>query len=455
MEKTDDISSQNEKPANIPNILNIDTNLETYDVVIDVTSIKNLNNPGWNIEYHGNKEEQKSYIQSKNNIVVSVLGNSNRGKTHILQRLSGTNLGTGYQVQTKGLSLKFHKGLIFLDTAGTNIPLLLEEGQERPNEAEIQNVKLCQIITNYIIQKFVVEYADIIICVIGMLNAKEQIFLNKIKKLCENKKRLIVIHNLVKCESCKEIEKYKDETLLKMISCKLKEKKIPDFGDNKEKLFNKYFIEENNKYVKHFIFANDDKDKSEDLKKYNETTINFIKTKIKIERKKPKNFFQNFLKHIEDISSSVLKQKIIPKIDNDIIKCEEKEIIPKQIKADELDNIIFIGKEYEPLYRFYRRGLYFVFEIQMCAKNYEITKVDHEDGVGKETNFIVEGIRKLDLFDEKEYFTNKRANFINFKITPKVRLSDFGISFISKKHEHSELKNGILYYIYKILKEIK
>ena len=139
---------------------------DPYNVVIDVTSIKNLNNPGWNIIYHGKKNEQKSNIHLKSKIVISVLGNSNRGKTYLLQLLSGNNLESGYQVQTKGLSLKFYNDLIFLDTAGTNIPLLLEEGQERLNEAEIQNVKLCQIITNYIIQKFVVEYADILICVV-------------------------------------------------------------------------------------------------------------------------------------------------------------------------------------------------------------------------------------------------------------------------------------------------
>jgi hypothetical protein len=442
------------QPPDIPGI-KPKQKFDPYNVVIDVTSIKNLNNPGWNIIYHGKKNEQKSNIHLKSKIVISVLGNSNRGKTYLLQLLSGSNLESGYQVQTKGLSLKFYNDLIFLDTAGTNIPLLLEEGQKRLNEAEIQNVKLCQIITNYIIQKFVVEYADILICVVGMLNAKEQIYLNKIKKLCEDKKELIVIHNLVKCESCEDIEKYKNETLLKMISCKLIEMNIPGFGDNNENLFNKYFIEEDNKHVKHFIFANDDKTKSKELEKYNKTTLNFIKTNIKIQKKKQKDFLKNFLKHIEDISSSVLKQKISPIIENDIIKCNEKEIIPKKIKADELDNIIFIGKEYEPLYRFYRRGKYFVFEIQICIKKYDIKKVEHEYVLGKETKFIAEGTRKLDLFDEKEYLTNKRVNFTNFKIITRVKLHDFGIVFISKEPAHIELKNGILFYIYKIKKELK
>ena len=102
---------------------------------------------------------------------------------------------------------------------------------------------------NYILQNFVIEYADIVICVVGMLDSKEQIFLSKIKKLCEGKKELIVIHNLVKCESCEDIEKYKNEILLKMMSCELKERVIPDFGENKENLFIKYYIEEKNPLV--------------------------------------------------------------------------------------------------------------------------------------------------------------------------------------------------------------
>jgi len=192
-----------------------------YDIIIDINSIKNLNSLGWNIIYSGDKKKQRKIIESENKIIISVLGNSNRGKTYILQKLCGENLESGYQIQTKGLSMKFHGELIYLDTAGTNTPLLLEEGKKRPNETDLQNIHLCQIITNYIIQTFVIEYADILICVIGMLNSAEQIFLKKIKKLCENKKELIVIHNLIKCETRADVEKYKEEILLQMISVKL------------------------------------------------------------------------------------------------------------------------------------------------------------------------------------------------------------------------------------------
>ena len=113
-----------------------------YDVIIDITSIKKLNNPGWKIIYN-NREN----IEEKNWLVVSVLGNSKRGKTHFLQKLSGNNVLCGYQVQTKGLSLKLYWDCIFLDIAGANTPLLVENNERRPSDEEIRNIRLCQIIT--------------------------------------------------------------------------------------------------------------------------------------------------------------------------------------------------------------------------------------------------------------------------------------------------------------------
>ena len=348
-----------------------------YDVIIDIKSIQNLNQKGWNIIYSGKKENKKEMVKNRSKIIISVFGNSNRGKTYLLQKLSGENLESGYQIQTKGLSMKFHGSLIYLDTAGTNTPLLLEDNMIRPNEAELQKIHLCQIITNYIIQKYVVEHADILLCVIGMLNSAEQIFLQKIKKLCENKKKLIVIHNLIKCETSEDIEKYKNETLLQMISNQLVEKPIPNFSDKYENLFNKFFIEKGNPHIKHFIYANDEK-KSEEINYYNKTTLDYIKILIKMEKEKKKNLLELLIKHIKYISSCVLQKEITPEIEEkttDLIKCKEnEEIIPKDIKADELDNMIFIGKEFQPLYRYYKRGKYFIIEIQLCSQFYEFEK---------------------------------------------------------------------------------
>ena len=52
-----------------------------YDVVIDIKSIKDLNKTGWNIIYSGNKENKRKMIESGYKTIISVLGNTNRGKT--------------------------------------------------------------------------------------------------------------------------------------------------------------------------------------------------------------------------------------------------------------------------------------------------------------------------------------------------------------------------------------
>jgi hypothetical protein len=275
-----------------------------------------------------------------------------------------------------------------------------------------------------------------------MLNSAEQIFLEKIKKLCENKKELYVIHNLIKCETRVDLEKYKEEILLQMISVKLVEKKIPGTQ-------NKYFIEEGNKHIKHFLFANDEK-KSEEIDVYNKTTLDFIETCIKLGRKNQNNLFDKIINHIKYISSFVLQKEITPIIEKDKIKCKE-EIIPKDIKADELDNIIFIGKEFEPLHRYYTKGNYFIIEIQLCSK-YDKLAINHSfDRDSKETIFRISGERILNDRDENEnnYLTNKRKNFKHFKIESRIKLSDLGVKHITKEPKMTQMKYGILFIIYK------
>ena len=172
-----------------------------YDLIINIDSIRFLQNPGWKIEYfertNYDKDKIRKAVEDSKMTIVSVLGNSNRGKTHLLQKLSDIKLKSGYQIQTKGLSIKIYgKDIILLDTAGTNAPLLIDNINNDiwPVQKELDHIHLCQIITNYILQSFIINQTHILICVIGMLTASEQNFLNKIKKFSKNRKKLIVIH---------------------------------------------------------------------------------------------------------------------------------------------------------------------------------------------------------------------------------------------------------------------
>ena len=201
-----------------------------YDIIIDINSIRFLNNRGWKILYpNKNEDEMKKILKFAKKNIVSILGHSNRGKTFILEKLSDICLKSGYQVHTKGISIKVpeDQNILLLDTQGTNAPLLLEDDEEdKRNEInfikELEHINLCQIITNYLIQTFIIKEAKTLICVVGMLTSSESIFLNKVKKNCRNIKQLIVIHNLINYYNKKDIKKNKKEILLNNILIKFK-----------------------------------------------------------------------------------------------------------------------------------------------------------------------------------------------------------------------------------------
>lgn len=431
---------------------------DDYDLIININSIRFLHDPGWKIEYNETnglkKADIKNAVESSKMTIVSVLGNSNRGKTHILHKLSGVNLKAGYQIQTKGLSIKiYRKDIILLDTAGANAPLLLET-ENRPNQNEIEHIHLCQIITNYILQAFVIKQAHVLICVIGMLTTSEQSYLNKIKKFSKNKKKLIIIHNLIKCTTLKEMEKYKNEVLLKMIANNLVERDIPTFGDGEIPLFNKYFIEKDDEDVMHFIYGNDDP-KNKELIFYNESTLNFIMKYIKVQVIKPVNIIENLKTHIKEISSLVLKEEIesLDDKNEDIIK-SKNEIKPKDILYDGGDDIIFIGKEFEPKYRYYKKEDSLIIEIELCSDYSGLSVKQLFDKNTKETLFKITGERKIDSGENKEiYFTfgNKRENYKRFKLELKIKLKELGIGHLKEGYKEV-MKFGILFLDFKFNK---
>jgi len=445
---------------------------DEYDVIIDINSIRFLNKEGWKISYHQGKEEEiKDILKKAKKVIVSILGHSNRGKTYILQKLGESKLKSGFQVHTKGISIRIpeDQNILILDTQGTNAPLLLEEGEKDnrkdPNFIkELEHINLCQIITNYLIQTFIIKEAQILICVVGMLTSSETIFLNKVKKNCRNNKQLFVIHNLINLCSKKEIENYKERELLKNIIINFEERDIPSFAQNKKQdLFNKYYIEkeetneENNpSEVLHFILGNDNYD---EIKFYNESTINFIKSKMEIQINEQINIIEKLTEHINNLSSSVFKRRIKMKtneINYDVIKYEG-EIEPKDVIADELDNIIFIGNYYEPPYKYYKKGEKFILAIEICSKIKEGSlKVFHRPD--KENNelesFIIKGERLVCGKEKKgnimHNFANKRLNAKKFKLDFKINLQEKGVKSISDPYEQS-IKNGILLLSFDII----
>eukprot|EP01120_Amphizonella_sp_Union-15-10_P016211 TRINITY_DN8475_c0_g1_i1.p1 TRINITY_DN8475_c0_g1~~TRINITY_DN8475_c0_g1_i1.p1 ORF type:complete len:650 (-),score=151.01 TRINITY_DN8475_c0_g1_i1:117-2066(-) len=135
---------------------------------------------------------------NQTNTLVSVSGLFNRGKTFLLNKLAKTALPSDYKVTTKGLSfvLPFDdnvKNLIFLDTAGTNSPLMLAH-DESTNRLLIEKKS-----TELFLQDLVFAMSDVIIVVVNQLTWPDQEYLevlqDKLRKSNKEFRQLYVVHN--------------------------------------------------------------------------------------------------------------------------------------------------------------------------------------------------------------------------------------------------------------------
>ena len=182
----------------------------------------------------------------------------------------------------------------------------------------------------------------------------------------------------------------------------------------------------------------------------------YIDTKIN----KSLNLFEKLIEHVTDISSSVLTKELTSiTLNNDNIKCSE-EIRPKEIIADELDNIIFIGKDYEPSYGYYKKNGKFIISINICSKLKENSlkakhKVDKD--VKEYTTFkisgerLIQGEKKNDNAKIFKPFINKRENLKKFKLNFKVKLKeDFDIILLDSQYK-TNIKYGILFLSFNII----
>ncbi len=425
-----------------------------YDLVIDIKTILDLEK-GWKINFYGNDENKQRILKKfdERNFVISVIGNSNRGKTYILNKISGfeeMKEGAKFSVQTKGLSIKcpIEKEFILMDTVGFNAPILLEDEniniREKENEEnideKINEITRGQIITNYLLQNFIINEADILICMIGQITYSEQQFLNKIRVFCTNKKKLFIIHNLIHLMYAEEVFKYIKDVLKKVITCNLEERNIPNNYSkklNQKGYYNKYFVEinkeegEESNLIHHFILVNDNIPESD---YFNDSTIEFIRNVISHgKNQKHENIIERLRKYVIDKSELVLLEKI-----NDIIlkdgkmKVENQKIKPKSIAADELDNLTFISNGYNPNYSYYKTNKHFCIEIAICGKvniNYDFKYIENN----KKIKFHIWGEKyKFKTHVNSIYNNSSKRKYGKFNISFEIDMKEYSIKGLQK-----------------------
>ena len=433
-----------------------------YDIIIDINSLVNLNKEGWIINY-SNEENREFYNKKKNipTITIGVIGNGNKGKSFFLEKLSDYNLPKGFNVKTKGLSIRYavkdDHNLTILDSAGQETPLLNNDNYQI-NKSDFEYYSKDKINTEFFIQKFIILKSNILFIIVGNITLSEQKLITRIKNEGKNK-QIYIIHNLQIFQTKEQVDDYIENTLKKLYNNKIKECIFQNFtGNNNKNLYNKFFIEEEeHKIITHLILINDYCENSE---YYNLSTINFIKKELEVVKDRQnfpvieecKKFLYQFSqKNFEEsiVNEDSIELKYINKNTDKIVINNLKEIKLKKLIIDEIGNTI-IYNGIIPDYSYYILDDYLYINIELASGGvinnikyinklncYLFTingKKKGEEKIGEKTNII-----------EYKHSTRKSYDFNLYIEIPNN-------SIIIEGLYDTKFDKGVITYIYNIKK---
>ena len=343
-----------------------------YDVIINIKSIKDITK-GWEVKMSKRAEDNYKNFKNEKIIKVGVIGNSNKGKSFLLSKISKISLPSS--IRTEGLSIKYPELELFkdrrialLDSAGLETPVLRDdnfESNEEKSEKEIFKEKSREkIITDLFLQNYIIYNSDILLVVIGVLTYSEQKLLNRIKKEIQRrkiKKPLYVIHNLITHTTINQIKDYVNNFILKSATFDLEEgHKITTKLTNKN---GTYYYEKNSEpKVYHLIFANEGSEAGE---YYNNYTLEFLENEYQrvtdlqsfdVIKSIKKRFIELSTEIMEKIEKPVNMNDFDNGNNNKLIKLNNpKEIILKKCLIDELGFSNLKADGFEPTYNYYKK----------------------------------------------------------------------------------------------------
>ena len=310
-----------------------------YDIIIDINSIKNVNIEGWNVKFNEQGLNKYKKFKGKDLITLGVLGNTNKGKSFLLSRISKIKLLSGTSIETKGISVKYPdlKGyggrqIILLDTAGLETPVLGKKNNEDENEDNKKEIKQNEVfkkkardktVTELFLQNLIINISDILLIVVGKLTYSEQLLINKIKIEAkkQNKGRLIIIHNLQEFRTKEQVEDYINNTLMKCSNFNLKERTWISTEKTKEEIIkdDKKDEEANNeqKKINNMEGENNEQNNSlEKNEKKEEELIQEKKEENNIEENKNDEIMDNNIENDNENNINKNKNDEIPLIKN-------------------------------------------------------------------------------------------------------------------------------------------
>ena len=431
------------------NIKDIDAK-DFYDVIIPINSIKDITK-GWEIKMSKRAIESYEKLKNETIIKIGVIGNSNKGKSFILSKISKINLPSGTSIKTEGLSIKYpeleeykERKIALLDSAGLETPVLNEEGEkkeedinEKKEKTETENIKEDaksikeemenedskekngneeknqkeifkeksreKMITELFLQNYIINNSDILIIVVDILTYSEQKLINRIKsdiKRAKINKSLYIIHNLKTYTSVKQVEDYINNILLKSVTFDLEKKET--ISTKKESKTGAIYYEKNcHPQIYHLLFANEG---SEAGKYYNRNTLDFIENIYQnITDLKPFDVIDTVKKRFREISPEIIEQKeekiIFDESNKELIKLNKPEkIILKKCLIDELGFSNLKSNGFEPTYNYFQKDDSILIRVEApgnCNMKYSI------ENSGEYNIIKLNGTKKKDKEPEK------------------------------------------------------
>ena len=400
-----------------------------YDIIININSIKQVNQ-GWDIKMNERGKLRFEEYKNKQALVIGMIGNSNKGKSFLLSKISKIDLPNGTNIRTEGLSIKYpdlkkykNRKIVLLDSEGLESPFLFQYYEKR-NEVTYEMLKekaKDKLVTEYFLQNFIMDSSDIIIAVVGLLTFQEQKFLNKIKSQISKlnyKKTLFVIHNLMTLTTVDQVKNYINNTLMNSATFDLeKTTKITTKISNGEKV--EYFFEKKSKIrIIHLIFANEG---SEAGKFYNNFALEFIENSFQeITDIKSFDVIENLKERFIGLSKILMENninQIISKKDfinyaqiikERKIRLEKKrDIILKRYYIDELGFSDLRSNGFIPCYNYFLKDDKLILRLETPGN----VNISVEYIIGEKCNIIqIKGEKKKDKepFDLKDNTYNDR-----------------------------------------------
>ena len=335
-------------------------------------------------------------MKSEKIIKIGVIGNSNKGKSFILSKLSKIKLPSGTSIRTEGLSVKYpeldlyiNRKIALLDSAGLETPVLKEvdnekliqednegnnelitkekkekkeneeneeneekkekkeneENKDDLKEDELENENKSEkeifreksrekLITELFLQNYIIYNTNILIIVVGILSYSEQKLINRIRTEIQRSKinRKLFIIHNLLTYTTKEQIKEYIDTYLLKSATFNLEEGHKISSSTKEENGTYFFEKHTEPKIYHLIFANEGSEAGE---YYNNFTLNFIENQYAdVIDLKPFDVIETVKDKFIEISKEILE-----KVETPFQKTDFDDTTKTQIKLKNLKNI--------------------------------------------------------------------------------------------------------------------